>query len=177
MLTIINFGTTCDISFLRFEIGETYIFKFTDVSESNPEANFPSFSLNTCSTSFLQKEGDLVRGNINIDVSSKNYTEFKNDIDRCVSTTILKRERETIEKLISIFPNPTRLNFVSIYTPILRNELLNVKVYSADGKLIRNIENFKFNDGKIDVSDLSNGLYFLRISVGEYFITKRFVKL
>jgi len=81
MLTIINHGTSCDTSFDIFEVGDTFIYNFTETPSSHNLANYPIFSLSHCASSFLKKEGNTVLGNIDEEVSSQNYDDFKGEID------------------------------------------------------------------------------------------------
>lgn len=73
------------------------------------------------------------------------------------------------ETAISIFPNPTH-TIVNIELEN-NNKLLNVQVYNTDGKLVL-IE----KTTKIDLSNLNQGIYFLRISTKEGMSNQRVIK-
>ena len=74
---------------------------------------------------------------------------------------------------LSIYPNPAldELN-INIISNI---ELVNVKIYNSIGKIIDDF-NVEVKNSKIDISSLSNGIYFLGIDNGERNMLKKFIK-
>jgi len=176
MLTIKNHGTTCDTSFDRFEIGDTFIYNFTETPEPNSFANYPIFSLGICASSFLKKEGNTVVGNIDGEVSSQNYDDFKSEFNQCVIASIEDRDPEFIDGLIHIFPNPT-LDFISIYLPISTIEKISGNLFSSDGQLIASFEDISINERTLDLSQIPRGVYFLRINLNEHSESKKIMKL
>ena len=74
---------------------------------------------------------------------------------------------------VSVYPNPTS-DFIEISTSIKTE--FDVQVYDMNGKMIMNIDNL--NNNKIDLSELSSGIYFVKLQ-GEnqrHYITKRIIK-
>jgi hypothetical protein len=72
------------------------------------------------------------------------------------------------EKLnIGLYPNPTN-NILNVKS----QELVDIEIYDSIGKLVLNKNSTK----SIDVSKLSNGIYFLNIKSGSKITTKKFIK-
>jgi len=66
-----------------------------------------------------------------------------------------------------MFPNPTQ-NVLNI---VPSEEVESIKIYSSYGLLVKEISNTT-----IDVSTLSNGLYFAQVSINGKILTKKFIK-
>jgi len=71
---------------------------------------------------------------------------------------------------VSIFPNPAT-NFVNINCENIKN----IQIFSADGKMIKNIST-QNDDFQIDMSDMPSGEYFFMIETKEGTITRKVVK-
>ena len=68
---------------------------------------------------------------------------------------------------INIFPNPASTSF-SIETSSTMGELLKVAIYNSNGQLIKSDVDFQkqvnsSQDNQYDVSDLNNGIYFVKV--------------
>lgn len=66
-----------------------------------------------------------------------------------------------------LFPNPAG-NLLNIQS---KENIQNVKIYSAQGILVKVL-----TSKTIDVSQLSAGMYFVRIAIGDKNVTKKFLK-
>ena len=68
---------------------------------------------------------------------------------------------------IIVYPNPTKniINITTLYD-------IEVKVYNMTGKLL----NLSYNNNQIDLSNLSNGIYFLQIIHNNVQYNKRIIK-
>ena len=91
-----------------------------------------------------------------------------------ITFTITGVDEYVLNNGISLYPNPAS-NYVEIRT---NNEDINItslNVYDVYGKLLRTI-NVTENPTRIDVSDLADGMYFVRISSDKGMVTKPFVK-
>ena len=75
------------------------------------------------------------------------------------------------EVFFSMYPNPVRDN---LYVSAISNDTL-FEIYDMTGKLVIS-ETLVIGKNKIDVSNLSNGIYFSKALVGEKSISKKFVK-
>ncbi len=60
-----------------------------------------------------------------------------------------------------IYPNPTQNQEVTIYSTA---QIQQIQLISAQGQLIRSIQNPVFSDGTLSLSNLPQGFYFLQIS-------------
>ena len=70
-----------------------------------------------------------------------------------------------------MFPNPTNGN--RIYFSVTEDATINV--YNVLGKLINTSEVSK-SKNSIDISELSKGVYLIKINSGKQFITKKLIK-
>jgi len=75
-----------------------------------------------------------------------------------VSTNSLTEYRN---KSVLLYPNPNNGNFYITN----RGEIDRISIYSLDGKIIQ--ENRVISRGKIDFNDLSEGIYFVKITSGD----------
>lgn len=72
------------------------------------------------------------------------------------------------EKAISLFPNP-----INTYFEIESEEILDkVEIYSLQGQTVKSF----MPQNKYDISDLSSGMYFVKIQVNNNEVTKRIIK-
>lgn len=80
---------------------------------------------------------------------------------------------ETVEQL-AIYPNPATDN-LTIEFPVFGIDDKTIEILDLNGKIVAttNFSSFKVN---MDISGLSNGVYFLRLSCEEGLITKKFIK-
>lgn len=76
------------------------------------------------------------------------------------------------KKKLKIFPNPANSELNISANGFKIN---NVEIYNASGKLIVH-KNFDAGSQKIDVSQLSNGLYILKIKTNDMTVYRKFIK-
>ena len=75
---------------------------------------------------------------------------------------------------ISLYPNPTR---DIIYIDNTSNvDLKNIAIYDMNGRLIKQVEVTNSNNQKINLSDLSSGVYMLHLSNDQLSTVKRVIK-
>jgi hypothetical protein len=82
---------------------------------------------------------------------------------------IISVDEYSLENSLSVYPNPTS-NQLSIDTELEINE---ITIIDITGKLIKTT---KQNTSTINVADLSNGIYFIKIITDKGTLTKKFVK-
>lgn len=77
-------------------------------------------------------------------------------------------------KTLKLYPNPVR-NSDKLNINFALNMSAKINVYSLDGKLVLRdqLNNSKFKD--INISNLSNGIYLLRLETDNASITKKFI--
>lgn len=171
--TIVSYNTSCDVFFDQFEVGDEIVTKFLEISEPDGSANYDLFSFDYCSTSFLKIEGNQVVGNISDEISERNYEDFKNSINHCVDITMLNRSEELLERFVFTYPNPTS-DFVYVY--FYNDAKLSGELFNSMGQLIDSMGQLDSNAYQFDFRRLPVGVYFVRISLNDVFITRRFVK-
>ncbi len=99
---------------------------------------------------------------------------FATQDGRLVKMTISSSiDPETVEQL-AIYPNPATDN-LTIEFPVFGIDDKTIEILDLNGKIVATTQfsSFKVN---VDVSGLSNGVYFLRLSCEEGLITKKFIK-
>lgn len=94
---------------------------------------------------------------------SKN--QFVSNIAECRSAVL--STQEFLEKDVAVFPNPV-ISTLTIRTTL---DLDSVEIFNALGKLVK-----KSKTQEINVSELTSGLYFIKITSGNAMITKRIIK-
>jgi hypothetical protein len=73
-----------------------------------------------------------------------------------------------------IYPNPSK-DIFNIKRAATTGESMNIEVYDVTGKLIRSKSNIIKNDYELDMSNVSKGLYFLQVSIGDKRLVKKLV--
>ncbi len=85
---------------------------------------------------------------------------------------IINNIEKSVSNSISVFPNPSK-GIINIKN---NGNLASLKIYSAEGKLMKSYENISATKSKFDISELDNGLYFLDIFLrNNDRITKKFI--
>ena len=89
------------------------------------------------------------------------------------STSTNISETTEINTLVSIYPNPVNNKLYISSDIVFKN--IDISLLTLDGKLIEAKEKISLNT-EIDISDLNNGMYILKLNVDETIIYKRFIK-
>jgi len=80
-------------------------------------------------------------------------------------------EEVNLNNLISVFPNPA----TGMITVDTGSELAeNLMIYTVLGKVVREV---KPAAHQLDISDLTGGLYFLRLTFDRKVVVKKFIKM
>ena len=78
------------------------------------------------------------------------------------------------ENEINLYPIPSKNEI----TLISNEKLLNIEIVNANGQLVKTLDLFNSNNhAKIDISSLSNGIYFMKIKTAEGISIKKFHKI
>lgn len=106
-------------------------------------------------------------GDGDIDVLSSNtkfpFTLWKNTSDVALSIS------ETPANLsLLLYPNPTT-NYINIKT---NDAILKAELYNIQGQKV----NASFSNNKVDIQNISNGIYFLKLKTDKGTITKKIIK-
>jgi hypothetical protein len=92
----------------------------------------------------------------------------------CVSLDLVGVEEGSLTKnSFSVFPNPTTSE-LNIQLPANENGV--IRIFNANGQLVRSINNFNNGTSKVDVSDLANGIYEVQYQSVNGTSNQRFVK-
>ncbi|PQJ74492.1 T9SS type A sorting domain-containing protein [Polaribacter gangjinensis] len=75
-----------------------------------------------------------------------------------------------LESSFKIFPNPTK-NYLNVTT---NSNYFSYQIYSIQGKVLQSGQSNTFN--KIDVTKLNSGIYFLKASIDNQQVIKKFIK-
>ncbi|MBI2259430.1 MAG: T9SS type A sorting domain-containing protein [Flavobacteriia bacterium] len=111
--------------------------------------------------------------------SGKQDALIKMNVQEIVDSTAFLEENQE-QFIIKLFPNPT-LNTLTLFTNFNGMESLNYQIVDNQGKILQSKElkknNKELNSYTIDVSDLSQGSYLIRIVTKEGTKMKKFFKM
>jgi hypothetical protein len=79
-----------------------------------------------------------------------------------------------LENGFQIYPNPSNGNF-TVDTHMLKYDNISISVYDLLGSKIQKFENIKSFPFKMDLNDLSNGIYYFKINCGIKTITQKVI--
>jgi hypothetical protein len=91
----------------------------------------------------------------------------------CSAPTGLLNEG-SLENGFKIYPNPSNGNF-TVDTHMLKYDNISISVYDLLGSKIQKFENIKIFPFKMDLNDLSNGIYYFKINCGNKTITQKVI--
>jgi uncharacterized repeat protein (TIGR03803 family) len=74
---------------------------------------------------------------------------------------------------INVYPNPAK---TVLNIEIANNTTTSVQIIGTDGRLVKTVSNLNTTNSQINIADLSQGVYFLRIQNGAEVVTQKFVK-
>ena len=129
-------------------------------------------SSNHIQNTTLRRNSDVTAPNTTY-IPQAEWTEFSantfDDIGSFTSSVLSVDEASFIS--FKMFPNPT--NGSSIFFSI--KEDAKIKVYNLLGKLVLQKE-INLNNNEINISRLNSGIYIVKVSSGDQFITKKLIK-
>ncbi len=127
------------------------------------------------SSNHIQDNTYRRKSNISVPNATFNTNEWDvlnvNTFDGIGSHTSTLSTRNIFSETFKMFPNPT--NGDRIYFSTTEDATINI--YNVIGKLISTSKITK-SKNNIDISELSKGVYFLKIKSGKQFITKKLIK-
>ncbi|MEL7064362.1 MAG: T9SS type A sorting domain-containing protein, partial [Bacteroidota bacterium] len=102
------------------------------------------------------------------------YFDYNKPIITNYATTVLAlrvNNEEELSSEIEIFPNPS----TGIFQVLQKNiQIRSIHVHNLLGQRVK--ENVQMSQGKIDLSDLDSGIYFLEIDANEGVLQKKILK-
>ncbi len=135
----------------------------TDGSFSDQFDNPPSQNLTFRATKYGRDYEAFNNRNIN----PSNTIEQNPNISGCLS--LLNNNNFEVSEL-KIYPNATK-DFIYLETI---DNILELRIYNINGVLVNE---FKRGTKKIDLTNLANGVYFLRVNIGNRLLNKKIIKI
>jgi hypothetical protein len=96
-------------------------------------------------------------------------------VSATLCSAVVGIEEESLNKFISIYPNPASDNLDITIDNQLANGEIGVKIYDLFGKLIYTKNTFTNSDTKIDVREIPSGMYLLNFFSKDASFSKRIV--
>ncbi len=153
------------------------------VRSSDDHTNMGAWSdtiFTPCSLEGILTEGDLyVQYRVVLETSDPDTTPALNDITISWNLLGIGESSESIPSgtmLLSITPNPTAGAPVASFS-LPEPALVNISIFNISGRLITEIYGDEYSQGYHDVllGEWSPGIYFCRMTSGEFSATQRFV--
>ena len=174
-ISIINFGTSCDLNHDDFEIGDEVILNSIDENKIDDLSGHPFLSPRGCTSILLTLNDGIVNGLIRTNLTSQSLDDFKGDIGVCNDLTALDRDINEIDKRFFIFPNPSTEN-VFIVSGFSLNEKVTYELYDGVGQRVGNGKINLDDESKIEIKDYPRGVYILKINIKDQFLIRRILK-
>jgi hypothetical protein len=170
MSILASYGTSCDPDFSAFHAGDNLIVQ--DEELANGPTDWYKFEFdNACKQSFLSLKNDTVSGFILDKYEMQPYGEFKSALGTCANFTHTF-DKEELEGFIHLVPVPAATEAV-VHTNVPLDYQLTL--FTPTGQLMLQASVSGEHAHSLDVSDLPNGLYFVRLQIGEVPIVRRLV--
>ena len=100
------------------------------------------------------------------------WDEFpKDNVEDIGSHTSTLSANDAIFNTFKMYPNPTNGN--TLYFKTTKD--INIKIYNAIGQIVKS-ENISENKNNIDISNLSKGIFIIKINFGSTNISKKLIK-
>ncbi|MFK7749147.1 MAG: T9SS type A sorting domain-containing protein, partial [Kordia sp.] len=94
-----------------------------------------------------------------------------------VESSILSVSENTLDRAISMYPNPATSNVDVVINTTIGNTY-QIELLNSIGQSISKTKETRFNANarqKLDVSQYGTGLYFVRITIGNQTLTKKLI--
>jgi len=150
--------------------GKTLLIHTADGADRKISISGAVYNLTTSSTSF--NSPIVAKSGSTVSVTSSGGFPSSSNITGMLKSenTSSSNDEKTSSNTLNIFPNPTT-NYLSIeYGRIKINE---IQIIATTGKPIRT---FKLNFSRINISDIPNGIYFVKLFTDQKVITQKIVK-
>ena len=112
----------------------------------------PSIGLVKTQRLFHREENHTYTCNITNVLATNCYVGLENELDN--------------KNSISLYPNPSN-NYVNLKIQNSNNESLTLNIYNTMGSIVKTLR-INDKDNQVDVSDLTNGIYFMSLSSDNY---------
>ncbi|MCH2080885.1 MAG: T9SS type A sorting domain-containing protein [Saprospiraceae bacterium] len=176
--TIKLYGSTveaaCAIHFLeRFRLGDTVMMAMANEFESgfsitNPDSlseSYFEYYPHLCQFVGLRVHNNIIHGSIHEGVWEYPFPHFKESLSNCNYSDEVLQEYKCNHSTFTVFPNPTIGNFAFLKTENMRYRANSIRVFSADGRLVYQAENFEGRWSEpIKLENLPIGLSIIEIT-------------
>lgn len=149
-------------------------------STGNPVVNFTNTSTNGVNYAWNFGDGNtsMLENPTNTYISTGNYTVklttfsadtcFTSTNNQTVNIVITTIDKQEILNKIKIYPNPAN-SFIEIKTDL---DYSYISIIDVIGKIIKHV----ISENKIDISNLTNGIYFIKITGEKSTVIRKFIK-
>lgn len=170
-------GFNCNINLDQFSIGDTLLINtiyYVDSLQNAYNLKYYRWGIETCSRNYLHFSDNKVIGELGtiIDSTESDYNTFKENLFECFDFTL--SSKRIYEPKLKIYPNPFK-NELWIEIPDV--EILGVKLYSLEGKQLRDLSIQSSSINRIAFSNEGSGYYFIEINTSEGILRRKLLKI
>lgn len=170
MTILANHGSSCDENTSDIMKGDTIV---AAINHPNSPEPYDLFFYGLCSKSYLKIINDKIDRGAFIDFPQIiTYDKFKEDILLCAKASVLDNPI-LLDRIARIFPNPA-LGLLNLDLRLA--EEFKYQIFDIQGRIIFQKRVFTASD-QIDLSTFQKGLYFIKITVNDASVVRKFVKL
>lgn len=176
-LTVVSFpGLLCHDPLTDMNIGDTLLINFFQtISNISNLENFPPIDFFYCHTNFLKLSNSTLFGSVTPNLDEQDYSEFKNQLTDCIGMMVSNENLELLENEITISPNPFSEN-INIDFGTITPSKISLEIFSTQGQKITSENNLNQSNFQFSTTNLSAGIYFVKIIFRDNFIVKKIVK-
>lgn len=169
------YSAICGVYMEQFTVGDTLIMAIVPKLYTNTNTGTEyQWYLDRCNTQFLKIINGEVTGNIDFNISTQSYFDFKNDFDKCLDDSVSNEEINESRLGIKFYPNPA-YNYIAIDPGNLK--IKSIKIIGTNGIVFKSIT---FNEDKsisIDLTGLNNGIFFIEVKSDEIIFLEKLLKI
>jgi len=161
-------GSNCGQIMNVFNEDETVIFNLRKIRYLADSIYY----LSGCGINYLKQGADLVLGPISPGVRSRFYNDFKSEIEDCTNFVSVEIGHNQAESIM-FYPSP-----MSQHLTVRGWDGSRVKfeLYDVAGNLMRKDKLSDYNERTIDISDLHDGVYIIRIFNNKESLVRKIIK-
>lgn len=164
-------GVNCGQILNVFETGDTVIFALS-IYEDNGKMDWYLNGL--CDLHYLRYENGLINGTIMSDtISNQTLQEFKDNMSNCIDLRV-STQNIPVHLNLEVYPNPAT-NIVNI--SISDHSLIGIELINTRGKIVATEKIANRYTHQIDMGNLDQGIYVLKIYSSAGIVSRKIVKL
>ncbi len=163
-------GLTCGETLSRFDIQDTLVLA---VIEFNLTGDDYWYLEGWCGLHWLKYENGMLIGQITDSLTTQSLEDFKDNLFECHNMTV-PTDNIISEGTISVFPNPVSQE---LYISSEIENILGIDISDMRGQRVNAGFNNQNRSTIVDVNNLMNGVYFVRIRTSKGILTRKFLKI